>query len=83
MAHIYTVDQMVDLVPAYNRPAGLCRIVQRVPDEGRGRRLQYRVQSLTEKNQRIVDEEDLRPSDAPDAVALAAAHFSPIPIARR
>lgn len=83
MAHKYAVDQMVDLAPSYNRPAGLCRIVQRVPDEGRGRRLQYRVQSLTEKTQRVVDEEDLRPSDAPNAVAQAASHFSPIPIARR
>lgn len=64
MHHKYITGQMVELISAprlSNRPSGLCRILVRLPFEGA--RLQYRIQSLAEQNQRVVDEDDLRPSD--------------------
>lgn len=66
MQHRYLVGETVELISAprqSNRPSGLCRILARLPYEGK--RLQYRVQSLAEQNQRIVDEDDLRPASGP------------------
>jgi hypothetical protein len=85
MRHKYAVGQMVDLVPAprlSNRPSGPCEVLVQLPFEGN--RLQYRVQSLAENNQRVVNEEDLRPSMASSGRAdEAAPPFAGIPVLRR
>jgi hypothetical protein len=88
MQHKFAVGEMVELVSARglgNRPVGPCRVVMRLPFEGR--RLQYRIQSMREATQRVVEEDDLRHSDAkvepsrPDASEESL--FSSIAIARR
>lgn len=85
MRHKYAVGQMVDLISApgvSNRPSGPCRILVAMPFEGR--HLQYRVQADAEKMQRVVNETDLRPSDAVARVAEEArAVFTSIAITRR
>jgi len=85
MRHKYAVGQIVDLIPSprlSNRPSGPCEVLLRLPYEGH--RLQYRVQSLAENNQRVVNEEDMRPSAAPaDSARDAATHFARIPVLRR
>jgi hypothetical protein len=83
MQHKYKVDQIVDIISAprlSNRPSGPCRVLVRLPFEGD--RLQYRVQSLAEKNQRVVNEEDLQPSKAHDDAQEAEAHFAPLRVVR-
>lgn len=63
MTHKYSVDQMVELRSApglSNRPSGNCRILALLPKE-RGP-VQYRVQSMLETIQRVVNEDDLRPA---------------------
>ncbi|KKB11152.1 hypothetical protein VE25_14120 [Devosia geojensis] len=85
MRHKYAVGQMVDLIPSprlSNRPSGLCEVLVQLPFEGS--RLQYRVQSLAENNQRVVNEEDLRPSTASTGRAEEATPpFARIPVLRR
>jgi hypothetical protein len=88
MQHKFAVGEVVELVSApglSNRPAGPCRIVMRLPFEGR--RLQYRIQSMREATQRVVEEDDLRRSDAkveaPRPNAPEESLFSSIPITRR
>lgn len=85
MRHKYAVGQMVDLISApgvSNRPSGPCRILVAMPFEGR--QLQYRVQAEAEKMQRVVNEIDLRPSDAVARIAdVAEAAFASIAIIRR
>lgn len=76
MRHKYDVDQVIDLISAprlSNRPPGPCRILHRLPFEGD--RLQYRVQSLSERNQRVVNEDDMRLSKAHDDVREAESYF--------
>jgi hypothetical protein len=47
-------------------------------------RLQYRVQSLAEQNQRVVNEDDLRPAKAiTEKAENAKSVFSVIPVAPR
>lgn len=63
MPHIYEVGQMLELSSAplhSNRPKGLCKILACLPHE-RGPNL-YRVQCLSERNERVVEEADLSPS---------------------
>lgn len=88
MQHKFALGQMVELVSAPalgNRPAGPCRIVMRLPFEGR--RLQYRIQPSGGTTQRVVDEDDLRPSGAnaelPRQDEKKRSLFSSIPVARR
>jgi hypothetical protein len=59
--HKYRVDQVLDLLPhrgSSSRLAGECTILSLLPLEGQV--AQYRVQSTSEKHQRIVGETDLR-----------------------
>lgn len=84
MRHKYEVGQMVDLISApnlSNRPSGPCRIVLRLPFEGE--RLQYRVQSLAERNQRVVYEDDLRPCTDQAPGLKAKSLFSSVRAVRR
>jgi hypothetical protein len=83
MQHKYQIGQIVDLISApqhSNRPSGPCRILLRLPFERA--RLQYRVQSMAEKNQRVVFEEDLRPSPSIEGRAGKAAAFKPLRMGR-
>lgn len=63
MSHLYKVGQMLDLKSAprlSNRPEGPCEVLFCLPHDS-GAHL-YRVKSLGENNERVVDEADLRPS---------------------
>ena len=61
--HLYKVGDMLALrsAPSHsNRPAGPCEVLACLPHD-RGPLL-YRVQSLNERNERVVAEADLSPS---------------------
>jgi nucleoid-associated protein YgaU len=63
MQHKYEVGAVLEMIPNLrmsNRPGGACEVLARLPFEGN--ELQYRVQAVAERNQRIVAERDLRPS---------------------
>lgn len=65
MSHLYAVGQVLELRSAprhSNRPSGPCEVVACLPQE-RGPVL-YRVKSWGESNERVVEETDLRPSQA-------------------
>lgn len=69
MQHRYRVGQMLDLRSAArlsNRPAGPCEVITCLPHD-RGPLL-YRVKSLGESLERVVEEADLSPSTAVKAV---------------
>ena len=63
MQHRFKVGQMLDLRSApqrSNRPAGPCEVISCLPhDKGP---VLYRIKSLGENNERVVDEVDLSPS---------------------
>jgi hypothetical protein len=82
MTHRYAIGQMLDLRPAprlSNRPAGPCEVIARLPHESGP--VLYRVKSLREASERVVDEIDLTPSaqekpaiaEGPDARSIAIA----------
>ncbi|MFD1252596.1 hypothetical protein DEVEQU_03808 [Devosia equisanguinis] len=78
MPHIYTVGQILELRSAprhSNRPSGPCEVLSCLPhDKGP---VLYRVQSLNERNERVVEEVDLTPSSATkSAAAMAESRFS-------
>ena len=61
MMHKYAIGQVVSLLPSRTqsaRQSSQCEILHLLPFEGHS--VQYRVQSLLEKHQRIVSEGDLR-----------------------
>lgn len=66
MSHLYKIGQLLELRSAprlSNRPAGTCTVIACLPhDKGP---VLYRVQSLNERNERVVEEADLTPSTAP------------------
>ncbi|SMQ75944.1 hypothetical protein SAMN06295905_2472 [Devosia lucknowensis] len=65
MSHRYTAGQMLELRSAprlSNRPSGPCEVITCLPHE-RGPVL-YRVKSLGENIERVVEEGDLAPSSA-------------------
>ena len=65
MSHKFTVGQVLDLLPlphTNNRAGGPCRVLALLPFEGH--QVQYRVQPESERNERIVSENDLRPTTA-------------------
>lgn len=72
MSHLYKVGQLLELRSAprlSNRPAGTCEVVACLPHE-KGPVL-YRVQSLNERNERVVEEADLMPSAVEKSAATA------------
>jgi hypothetical protein len=82
MSHLYKVGQMLELRSApriSNRPAGTCEVIACLPSET-GPAL-YRVQSLNERNERVVEEADLLPSAATRDGAEPAEPTGPISIA--
>lgn len=79
MQHRYKVGQMLDLRSApqrSNRRAGPCEVVFCLPHDNGP--ILYRVKSLGENNERVVDEIDLSPSDALNPKARASS-ISPSP----
>lgn len=73
MSHIYKIGQLLELRSAprlSNRPAGTCEVVACLPHESGP--VLYRVQSLNERNERVVEEADLTPSTVSKADASAA-----------
>jgi hypothetical protein len=65
MSHLYKIGQLLELRSAprlSNRPAGTCTVVACLPHESGP--VMYRVQSLNERNERVVEEADLTPSTA-------------------
>ncbi|MBK8083964.1 MAG: hypothetical protein IPK28_09085 [Devosia sp.] len=65
MSHRYKVGQMLELrsSPTFsNRPAGPCEVLACLPHDSGP--VLYRVQSVNERNERVVDEIDLTPSSA-------------------
>lgn len=65
MPHKYKVGEILEMAPAprtSNRVGGACRVLARLPFEGHA--IQYRVQSVNERNERIVSETDLKPTTA-------------------
>lgn len=84
MQHRYKVGQMLDLRSApqrSNRRAGPCEVVFCLPHDNGP--ILYRVKSLGENNERVVDESDLSPSDALKAAFSEGESFFNIAIARR
>ncbi|KKB80058.1 hypothetical protein VW35_06330 [Devosia soli] len=68
MTHLYKVGQMLNLRSAprhSNRPTGPCEVVSCLPHNSGP--VQYRVKSLGESNERVVEEADLSPSTATKA----------------
>jgi len=68
MSHRYKVGEMLDLRSAprlSNRPSGPCEVVTCLPHENGP--VLYRVKSLGENNERVVEEGDLSPSAAEKA----------------
>lgn len=60
MQHRYQVGQILELRSAprlSNRPAGLCEVLACLPHESGP--VLYRVQSINERNERVVQESDL------------------------
>ena len=84
MPHRYKVGQMLELSSApmrSNRPKGPCKVLACLPYEN-GPAL-YRVQCLSERNERVVEEMDLSPGSGANAPAMANKGFVSIAINRR
>lgn len=84
MDHRYKVGQMLDLRSAprhSNRPSGPCEVVACLPhDKGP---VLYRVKSLGESNERVVEEIDLSPSDAVKSARSESESVFTIAISKR
>ncbi len=84
MMHRYQVGQILEMRSSphtSNRPAGPCEVLFCLPHE-RGPVL-YRVKSLNEKTERVVDEIDLTLSEAIRAAAVQGSAPLSIKIGRR
>jgi hypothetical protein len=84
MPHRYKVGQMLELGSApmhSNRPHGPCKVLARLPDENGP--VLYRVQCLSERNERVVEEMDLSPGSRPNAPSMASKSFAGVTVSRR
>jgi len=84
MSHRYKVGQMLELrsSPTFsNRPAGPCEVLACLPHDSGP--VLYRVQSLNERNERVVDEIDLTPSSATKSTTSALRSVFSISVQRR
>jgi hypothetical protein len=84
MPHLYKVGQMLDLSAAplhSNRPKGPCKVLACLPYD-KGPAL-YRVQSLNERNERVVEEFDLSPGTEASSTSAQDKGFVSIAITRR
>ena len=84
MQHRFKVGQMLDLRSAprkSNSPSGPCEVVFCLPhDKGP---VLYRVKALGERNERVVDEADLSPSDVVKTALAKGESFFDIAISKR
>lgn len=84
MSHRYKVGQMLELrsSPTFsNRPAGPGEVLACLPHDSGP--VLYRVQSLNERNERVVDEIDLTPSSATKSTTSALRSVFSISVQRR
>ena len=84
MTHLYKVGQMLELTSASmhsNHPKGPCKILACLPHDN-GPTL-YRVQCLSERNERVVEETDLLHGSKSKATAGQAKGFVGIAVTRR
>lgn len=85
MPHKYKIGDTLEIVTTpltSNRVSGPCRVLARLPFEGHV--IQYRVQSVNERNERIVSEADLRvTSTSIPADRAAGQRLFSVAIARR
>lgn len=84
MSHMFKVGQLVELraAPRHStRPAGTCEVIACLPHE-KGPIL-YRVQSLNERNERVVEETDLTASTEVKPANEAAPSVFSIAVSRR
>jgi len=84
MTHLYAVGQILELRASphtSNRHAGPCEVLFRLPHD-RGPVL-YRVRSLGERAERVVDEADLSPSEATKPETTVSTRPFSIAITRR
>lgn len=84
MAHLYKIGQTLEMRSApssSNRPSGTCVVIGCLPHEG-GPML-YRVKSDGEANERVVEESDLRPSDALISALVERAELFTIAVKKR
>lgn len=72
MQHRFKVGDMLDMrtdLRRSNRPAGSCEVVTCLPHESGP--LKYRVKSINERNERVMEEADLSPSSSTKAADQA------------
>jgi hypothetical protein len=84
MKHVYKVGQMLELIPApmhSNRPKGPCKVLACLPHENGP--VLYRVQCLSERNERVVEETDLVPGSRSNSASAVNKNFISIAITRR
>lgn len=84
MSHRYKVGEMLDLRSAprhSNRPSGPCEVLNCLPhDKGP---VLYRVKSLGENNERVVEEADLSPSSAVKSAFIEGESVFKIAVSKR
>jgi hypothetical protein len=84
MSHIFKIGQLVELraAPRHStRPAGICEVIACLPhDKGP---VLYRVQSINERNERVVEETDLTASTEVKTAEHAEASVFSIAVSRR
>ncbi|WP_323013506.1 hypothetical protein [Devosia sp.] len=84
MTHHYKVGQMLNLRSAprhSNRPSGLCEVISCLPHDAGP--LLYRVKSLNENVERVVEETDLSASTAQKAAYQTSEPVLSIAISKR
>ncbi|MBJ6987622.1 MULTISPECIES: hypothetical protein [unclassified Devosia] len=84
MLHRYKVGDLLDMrtdLRRSNRPAGTCEVLTCLPHE-KGP-LMYRVKSVSERNERVMEEADLSPSDSAKSLHEANESIFSIAVSKR
>jgi hypothetical protein len=82
--HRFKVGDMLDMrtdLRRSNRPAGSCEVVTCLPHENGP--LMYRVKSINERNERVMEEADLSPSSSTKASHEALENIFTIAVNKR
>lgn len=84
MDHRFKIGQTLEMRSApfsSNRPSGTCVVIGCLPHDSGP--LLYRIKSDSETNERIVEEGDLRPSDALQSAQVERAELFTIAVKKR
>lgn len=84
MQHRFKVGDMLDMrtdLRRSNRPAGTCEVITCLPHESGP--LKYRVKSVNERNERVMEEADLTPSSSTKADHELAENLFTIAVHKR